>query len=88
MTGTKKCPKCGEIKEVSLFSPDATNKDGRHSQCNVCHTATDKASKRKRFERDPEFYLINKREIKNMSYRRGGWVVEAENYVNRQRENR
>lgn len=88
MVGTRQCSKCGETKDVNLFSASASHKYGRQSRCKVCHNAGVKASQRKRFEKDPEFYLINKREISNMSYRRGGWVIAAENYVNRQRENR
>jgi hypothetical protein len=37
--GRKTCTKCGITKGVGLFSPDARNKDGRHSWCKACRKA-------------------------------------------------
>jgi hypothetical protein len=34
--GTKKCPRCGEIKPLSSFNKDKTRKDGRQRICKIC----------------------------------------------------
>jgi predicted RNA-binding Zn-ribbon protein involved in translation (DUF1610 family) len=35
----KKCPKCGERKERSLFHKDSTRKDGINAYCKECKIA-------------------------------------------------
>lgn len=39
----KKCPRCGETKQVSEFGRNAHKKDGLQSQCNSCRKTTSHA---------------------------------------------
>ncbi len=40
---TKRCSKCGEIKEKKGFCLDRSTKDGRHTQCKSCRTEYNKS---------------------------------------------
>jgi hypothetical protein len=46
----KACTKCGEVKPLEEFSPDARARDGRQSSCRVCNRAASRA----RRAADPE----------------------------------
>ena len=32
----KRCPRCGEVKDLGLFKVDSLRNDGHHSQCSEC----------------------------------------------------
>lgn len=53
---TKKCSKCGEVKQVSDFNKNKSNKDGYNGRCKLCI---------KKYKK--EHYQINKDYIKNKS---------------------
>lgn len=36
LNGTKRCFKCGEVKDISKFSKNRTKKDGLHNRCKQC----------------------------------------------------
>ena len=48
----KICTRCGEEKDLDLFSPKKTGKMGRHSQCRSC----DNIARKERYRRDRDRY--------------------------------
>jgi hypothetical protein len=40
--GTKKCPRCGEIKPFSSFNKDKRKKDGLRASCKICQELSNK----------------------------------------------
>ena len=48
----KICTRCGEEKDLDLFSPKKTGKMGRHSQCRSCQNTAN----RERYQRDRDRY--------------------------------
>jgi len=51
----KKCPKCGEIKDVGAFAVSTSASDGRQSYCKLCR----KGLQTKRFKENVEFRLAH-----------------------------
>lgn len=33
---SKRCPRCGEVKDLGFFKVDSLRNDGHHSQCSEC----------------------------------------------------
>lgn len=56
---TKKCSKCGEIKDISEFHKYKRSKDGVRSKCKICRKDENTSSK----ERSKKYYDENKNEI-------------------------
>lgn len=54
----KACSKCGELKRLEDFYPDASKKDGRHTVCKECV----KADRRSRFAADPDKFRARNKE--------------------------
>ena len=66
---TKKCSRCGKVKELTEFSPQKKGKHGRHNQCRVCsrksnreyyrrHPTKSKTKRDARFDKIVRFPLI------------------------------
>lgn len=64
----KTCSKCGEIKELSMFSSDKSKPDGRYPSCRECKKAADKDYRTKNIDKkrakDREYYRENSEAIK------------------------
>ncbi len=64
---TKKCSKCGEVKEISEFNKNKYTKDGLRCQCRDCGKEYYEANKEQIIERSKEYYEDNKEQIKERS---------------------
>ena len=63
MIETKKCSKCGLIKDISEFSKNNTRKDGYHSICKECRKEYRAENKDRIAEKLKEWRLANKEKI-------------------------
>ena len=63
---TKKCTRCGEEKDLNLFSPSKTGKMGRYPRCRSCHNTAKMESYRRggdharRLNREAKRRFLNK----------------------------
>lgn len=60
---TKKCSKCGEVKDISLFSNDKKRYDGLQPQCKQCYSEYRKENKEKIFLVKKKYREENKEKI-------------------------
>lgn len=63
ITTTKKCSKCGETKDVGLFSKKKDGKDGLNSRCKACDKAHREANKEKIAAKKKAYRDANKEKI-------------------------
>lgn len=61
---TKKCNKCGEVKDVSLFSKNCKNSDGFTGQCKSCRKVYYEANKEAVRGWQKAYYEANKEAIR------------------------
>jgi len=65
--GTKKCPRCGEIKPLSSFNKEKARKDGRQRICKICQRLQNKEyyqnNRDKVLQRDKKYYQGNRGRI-------------------------
>ncbi len=53
----KRCPDCGEVKELEEFPRNRNSPDGRHSYCKPCHNARGKESKQRLYGGSRHYHL-------------------------------
>lgn len=58
----KCCGKCGEVKNLADFSPNPSNRDGRHTWCKPCANEANKARTAARLAADPARERARQRE--------------------------
>jgi hypothetical protein len=56
----KKCPRCEEIKEFSMFYKSKKLKDGIQSYCKKCHDSLDAATRIRRMKSGPTIFRDSK----------------------------
>ena len=65
---TKKCSKCGEVKELGEFHKRAASRDGRQNRCKICarqqHKKYYQENKEKRRQYKKQHYQENEEKIK------------------------
>ena len=64
---SKKCTKCGEVKQIECFSKNKGTKDGYHTWCKLCQKQYRKKNKERIAERNKQYYEENKE--RNKQYR-------------------
>jgi len=55
----KRCSRCEQIKDFSMFNKDRSKADGHHNQCRACQKEYLQKNKEKRNVRDREYYQQN-----------------------------
>ena len=63
MINQKKCVRCNEIREESLFHKKSDSSDGLASWCKCCIKDYNRLNKEKRAKQTKEYYLKNKKKI-------------------------
>jgi hypothetical protein len=58
----KKCPKCGQLKDLKCFSRDKSRKDGLYCYCKTCHKHIQDADRKRIKERKRQHYLKHRKE--------------------------
>lgn len=70
LSGTKRCSKCKEIKDVKEFTKDRANKDGLDDHCKECCKEHNRKWRIKYNENNPEYFKEHQRK----------WVRNNPNY--------
>jgi hypothetical protein len=68
MKNQKKCVRCRENKDKSLFHKKSDSSDGLASWCKYCIKDYNRLNKEKRAEQTREYYLKNKKKINTYGY--------------------
>jgi hypothetical protein len=85
----KRCPKCGDMKPLSDFTPDKTKASGYASRCKPCDAARSKdyyqrtngAKAKARYRADPE-----KRKAQSAAARKASYAADPEGMRRKWRE--
>lgn len=80
---TKKCNKCGEIKNKADFFKSSRNKDGCRSHCKICENKSNLARQSK-YKRTEYYQSGNYKEIKRKYYKQNKEKILSENAAWRQ----
>jgi hypothetical protein len=56
----KKCPRCEEIKDFSMFYKSKRLKQGVQSYCKQCHTELDNLARQRRIDHGPTIFRDSK----------------------------
>ena len=73
---SKKCTKCGDVKELSEFRKNAASKDGLKNPCKLCLAPSEKLWRKANNEYKKQWDIRNKDKIKE--YNKEKWKTDKE----------